>query len=77
MDMEHGTVSEQVGEKLWKWSREGMYWSPAPRGPKCLICPNECVIKEGETGICHNRTNYQGKIYSMAYGNPCGKYRSD
>jgi pyruvate formate lyase activating enzyme len=60
-----------ASEKPWKWSKEGMYWTTTPRGPKCLICPNECVIKEGETGVCHNRTNYQGKIYSMAYGNPC------
>lgn len=60
-----------VSEKPWRWSKEGMYWSSTPRGPKCLICPNECIIKEGETGVCHNRTNYQGKIYSLAYGNPC------
>jgi pyruvate formate lyase activating enzyme len=63
--------SAAAGEKPWKWSKEGLFWTTTPRGPKCLICPNECVIKEGETGVCHNRTNYQGKIYSMAYGNPC------
>lgn len=56
---------------LWKWSKEGLFWSPTPRGAKCLICPNECVIKEGETGLCHNRINRDGKIYSIAYGNPC------
>jgi len=61
----------ESGEKLWKWSKEGLYWSPTPRGTKCLICPNECVIKEGETGTCHNRINHEGKIYSIAYGNPC------
>lgn len=69
--MERVKISEQVSEKPWRWSKEGMYWSSTPRGPKCLICPNECVINEGETGICHNRTNYRGKIYSLAYGNPC------
>jgi pyruvate formate lyase activating enzyme len=58
-------------EKLWKWSKEGYYWSPTPRGIKCLICPNECVIKEGESGLCHNRVNHDGKLYSIAYGNPC------
>lgn len=63
--------SAGASEKPWKWSKEGMYWTSTPRGPKCLICPNECVIKEGETGVCHNRINYHGKIYSMAYGNPC------
>ena len=58
-------------DKLWKWSKEGLYWSPTPRGTKCLICPNECVIKEGESGLCHNRVNHENKLYSIAYGNPC------
>lgn len=58
-------------QKIWKWSKEAEYWSATPRGTKCLICPNECIIKEGETGLCHNRMNYDGKIYSIAYGNPC------
>ena len=61
----------EKSEKPWKWSREGLFWSPTPRGTKCLICPNECVIKEGESGNCHNRVNYDGKLYSIAYGNPC------
>ena len=63
--------SGDIDEKLWKWSKEGMYWSQTPRGPKCLICPNECVIKEGKSGLCRNRVNFDGKIYSIAYGNPC------
>ena len=54
-----------------KWSKEAMYSETNLHGVKCLLCPNECVIKVGETGVCRNRTNYQGKIYSMAYGNPC------
>jgi pyruvate formate lyase activating enzyme len=62
---------DRTSEKLWKWSKEGLYWSSTPRGTKCLICPNECVIREGESGICHNRVNHEGKLYSIAYGNPC------
>jgi len=64
------SIAGGSGEKLWKWSKEGLYWSPTPRGTKCLICPNECVIKEGESGDCHNRLNKDGKLYSIAYGNP-------
>lgn len=60
-----------VDEKPWKWSKESLFWSPALRGAKCLICPNECIIKEGRSGLCRNRVNYSGKIYSIAYGNPC------
>ena len=65
------SLASGESEKLWKWSKEGLFWSPTPRGTKCLICPNECVIKEGESGLCHNRVNHQGVLYSIAYGNPC------
>ncbi len=58
-------------EKLWKWSREAMYYTTTPRGLKCLRCPNECTIKEGELGDCHNHLSYNGKLYTIAYGNPC------
>ena len=65
------SLSAAVDEKPGKWSKEGLYWTTTPRGTKCLICPNECVIKEGESGLCRNRINHQGRLYSIAYGNPC------
>jgi pyruvate formate lyase activating enzyme len=58
-------------DKLWKWSKEGLYYSETPRGIKCLICPNECTLKENEVSTCHNRTNIGNKLYTIAYGNPC------
>jgi pyruvate formate lyase activating enzyme len=54
-----------------KWMREVMFYTSTPKGLKCLTCPNECDIKEGETGDCHNHLNKDGKLYSIAYGNPC------
>ncbi len=47
-------------EKLWKWSREAIYYTQTPRGVKCLLCPNECTIRSGNTGICKNHVNLQG-----------------
>jgi pyruvate formate lyase activating enzyme len=58
-------------DKLWKWSKEGLYYSETPRGIKCLICPNECTLKENEISTCHNRTIVDNKLYTIAYGNPC------
>ena len=58
-------------DELWKWSKLSKYFIETPRGTKCLICPNECVLKEGEVGDCRSRVNYQNKIYSIGYGNPC------
>lgn len=51
--------------------REASHYIVTPRGVKCLICPNECTLKEGELSDCHNRIARDGKLYTMAYGNPC------
>ena len=58
-------------DKLWKWSREAYHYISTPRGMKCRICPNECEVKPGETGDCRNKTVSGGKLYTIAYGNPC------
>ena len=50
---------------------EARHWLDTPRGIKCLICPNECTLKEGELSVCHNRIARDGKLFTMAYGNPC------
>jgi pyruvate formate lyase activating enzyme len=60
--------------RLWKWSREAIFYSVTPRGVRCGICPNECTLKPGETSICHNRVNYNDKLYTIAYGNPCAMH---
>lgn len=38
---------------------------------QCLLCPHDCVLKDGQTGICRTRENVGGTLYSNAYGNPC------
>jgi pyruvate formate lyase activating enzyme len=37
----------------------------------CLLCPHYCAITEGKTGLCRTRTNKDGVLFSLAYGNPC------
>jgi len=59
---------EQTGKK---WTKEAFFYIDTPKGLRCQICPNECDIKEGEVGDCRNRVNKNGKLYSIAYGNPC------
>ena len=58
-------------EELWKWSREGLFYVSTPQGVRCVLCPNECNLHEGEAGDCRNRVNYKGRLFSIAYGNPC------
>ena len=35
---------------------------------RCLLCPNFCVIQDGQVGICKDRKNIDGKLYSLSYG---------
>jgi len=37
---------------------------------QCLLCPRECVITDGKRGICRNRENQGGKLYTLVYGMP-------
>lgn len=48
-----------------------MYQQQSARGVTCLICPNECTLKEGEVSDCRNRIVRRSKLYTMAFGNPC------
>lgn len=65
------SLINELSDDLWKWSKEASYYIQTPRGVKCLICPNECTLKEGELSTCNNRVNEGGKLYTIAYGNPC------
>jgi pyruvate formate lyase activating enzyme len=35
---------------------------------RCLTCQRRCVISEGKRGWCHTRTNKEGRLYSLIYG---------
>lgn len=61
-------LSKQVNKKNYKLA---MFQEETARGVMCNICPNECVLKEGELSDCRNRIVKDGKLYTMAYGNPC------
>jgi pyruvate formate lyase activating enzyme len=57
------------GKSIYK--RVAMYQEETARGIMCRICPNECVLKEGELSKCNNRKVHDSKLYTMAFGNPC------
>jgi len=64
-------VAPSGDQKLWKWSKECLYYIQTPRGMKCLICPNECIeITDVKPGTCRTRYAVDNKLYTIAYGNP-------
>jgi pyruvate formate lyase activating enzyme len=54
-----------------KWSKEALYYMKDGSHVLCEKCPHRCVLANGEMGQCRNRVHYDGKLYSIAYGNPC------
>ncbi len=56
---------------LWKWSKESPYSVETAKGIRCQICPNNCILKEGQESICRTHVVKDDKLYSIAYGNPC------
>lgn len=63
--------SEKPSEESGIYKRIAMYQEETARGIMCRICPNECVLKEGELSKCNNRRVHDSKLYTMAFGNPC------
>lgn len=61
----------RTSEGPGKWTKEAMFYSPSARGVRCFKCPHGCEIGPNELGKCRNRWNHEGKLYSIAYGNPC------
>ncbi|MEI6437804.1 MAG: AmmeMemoRadiSam system radical SAM enzyme [Candidatus Omnitrophota bacterium] len=38
---------------------------------ECTLCPRHCKLAQGQRGDCRVRTNVDGKLFSLVYGNPC------
>jgi len=56
---------------LWKWSKEAYHYKKLGENVQCQVCPNECILEENDRSICRNKVNKNGKLYTLAYGNPC------
>lgn len=51
--------------------KEAKYFIEKPdKKVKCLLCPIECVIVSGKTGVCGVRKNIDGKLFSMVFSRP-------
>lgn len=35
---------------------------------RCNLCPNQCILSEGQIGVCRARKNIEGELYSLVYG---------
>jgi pyruvate formate lyase activating enzyme len=35
---------------------------------RCVLCPHECMLRDGQVGVCGVRQNVGGTLYSLVYG---------
>jgi pyruvate formate lyase activating enzyme len=57
---------------LGKWTKEALFYRKTDNGLQCEKCPQACLlVDDGDVGFCRNRIAQNGKIYTIAYGNPC------
>lgn len=54
-----------------QWSKEALFYKKTSEGIQCVKCPNYCQLGANGVGQCRNRVVSQGKLFSIAYGNPC------
>lgn len=49
--------------------KEAMFWEEKESDKvHCYLCPHNCLIKDGEKGLCNVRQNQGGVLYSNIYG---------
>jgi pyruvate formate lyase activating enzyme len=54
--------------------KEALYYHTKNNIAYCDLCPNVCVIKPFGRGICKNKINIDGKLFTLAFGNPCSAH---
>ncbi len=47
---------------------EARWWKPWKGQVVCQLCPQACVLMDGETGGCGVRKNVEGRLVSLSYG---------
>ena len=47
---------------------EALLWESEGERAHCLLCPNDCHIPVGRTGVCGVRENRGGRLIALTYG---------
>ena len=46
---------------------EALFYKVLDGRLKCQLCPHECILEEGDVGICRVRKNENNKLISLSY----------
>ncbi|MFZ5802053.1 MAG: AmmeMemoRadiSam system radical SAM enzyme [Candidatus Omnitrophota bacterium] len=59
----------QAEKSFERTPHAALYGEPRAGGlVECTLCPNRCVLDDGQYGRCRARKNIGGKLFSMVYG---------
>ncbi len=50
------------------------WWHKKEDGIHCTLCPHNCVLQNGEIGVCRTRKNINEQLVSLVYGYPCATH---
>ncbi len=50
--------------------KEALFYKKHKDSVQCVLCPHNCTIPEGKSGLCLARKNIGGKLQSLVYGKP-------
>jgi pyruvate formate lyase activating enzyme len=70
-DIKGAIFKKDAPSKPGKWSIEAFHYAADGADVQCGLCPNRCFLSPGDRSICRSRVNIGGKLFSLAYGNPC------
>lgn len=61
-------VVESVASDLTGLREANYYQILEDQIVQCNLCPNNCILKLGDRGLCKVRENVDGKLYTLVYG---------
>ena len=58
-------------DELIRQAPRARFWSAAAGGRvQCRLCARECLLADGQRGLCRSRANVGGEMRSLVYGRP-------
>jgi len=58
------SISDKLAARHWQLRADGR--------AQCLICPRECVLRDGQRGLCFVRAYFNGQMVLTTYGRSSG-----
>lgn len=64
-------LAGSLADELIREAPRARFWSAAAGGRvQCRLCARECLLADGQRGLCRSRVNVGGKMKSLVYGRP-------